>query len=104
MKKLWKDEGGAVVSAELILIITIVVIGLVVGLKEVQAAVIEELNDVAAAIGSVDQSYSWDGPVGCCSFAAGSAFEDLFDECDGEQAGAPDTLDVCGVPADGESP
>ncbi len=56
MKNLFNDENGFVVSAELILVATIVVLGLVVALSEVRQAVSEELEDVAAAIGAMNQS------------------------------------------------
>ena len=35
-RKLWNDEAGFVVSAELVLIATILVLGMIVGLSEVQ--------------------------------------------------------------------
>ena len=59
--KLWADEGGAVLSAELILIMTILVIGSIVGLKTLQTAIVTELADVAAAVSALDQSFSFSG-------------------------------------------
>ena len=50
---LWNDENGFVVSSELILIATILVIAMVVGLQTVRDAVLQELGDVANAIGNV---------------------------------------------------
>ena len=87
MKALLNDEAGFIVSAELVLIATIVVIGLVVGLSEVQHSLVSELNDVADAIGSLNQSYAFSGFAavkgnGCGSGSAGSAFGDSIDECD----------------------
>ena len=61
MKSLFNDENGFVVSAELILVSTIVVLGLIVGLVEVRQAISEELEDVAAAFGSMNQSYTYSG-------------------------------------------
>jgi hypothetical protein len=89
-KSLLQDEAGFIVSAELVLISTIVVVGLVVGLSEVQHAVVAELNDVADAIGSLNQSYCFSGmsakkPGGCGSEIAGSAFRDTIDDCDNNQ-------------------
>jgi hypothetical protein len=40
---------------------TILVIGLTVGLVELQAAIIHELNDLGEAIGSLNQLYSFAG-------------------------------------------
>ncbi len=81
-KKLWNDEAGAIVSAEIMLVATILVIGMVVGLKSVRDAVLTELADVAQAIANVDQSYSYSGIDGHSSGTAGSFFFDAFDFCD----------------------
>jgi len=86
LKNFWNDEAGFIVSAELILVSTILVIGLIVGLIEVQAAIIHELNDVGEAIGSLNQSYSFPGTLttkGPHSVAtAGSIYGDRSDvEC-----------------------
>ncbi len=87
--QLWNDEAGFVISAELVLVATILVIGLIVGLAEVQSAVVQELNDVGDAIGKLNQSYFYTGwsarknqGRGLKSFTAGSAFIDRMDECD----------------------
>ena len=53
---LLRDEAGFIVSAELVLVATLLVIGLIVGLSEVQHALVAELNDVADAIRNVNQS------------------------------------------------
>jgi len=84
------DEAGVILSAELVLIMTIVVIGLIVGLSEVQDAVVNELNDVGEAIGSLNQSYYYHGQTSSShgklkSFATGSAFGDRMDSCDGNE-------------------
>jgi hypothetical protein len=61
LKRLWLDEGGAILSAELILIMVILVIGLVAGLQAVRVAVVDRLADVAGAIGAIDATYNVDG-------------------------------------------
>lgn len=89
MKNLWNNEAGFVISAELVLVLTIAVIGIITGLAHVQLAVVQELNDVAQAIGSLDQSYTFVG-FKCCTDAngkvtsstAGSAYTDRGDHCD----------------------
>ena len=63
LKQLWSDESGFIISAELVMVATILVIGLIVGLSEVQHAVVGELNDVADAIGSANQSFGYSGFV-----------------------------------------
>lgn len=99
-RSLLRDEAGFIVSAELILVATVVVIGLVVGLAEIQASIVSELNDVADAVGSLNQSYyvsgftSYKGHHGVKGSSAGSAFRDTVDSCDNNQC----TLD-CDRPA-----
>lgn len=59
--QLLNDEAGFIVSAELILISTILIVALVVGLSEVASAINHELNDVASAFGSINQSFRTQG-------------------------------------------
>ena len=82
-----RDERGFVVSTELVLIATVCVLGLITALTCVRDAVNAELQDVAGAIGSLNQSYRFSGFHGCISpkcgvhaWTAGSAFGDLQDE------------------------
>jgi Flp pilus assembly pilin Flp len=82
LKRLWNDEAGAVISAEIVLVATILVIGMVVGLKSVRDAVVTELADVAQAIANVDQSYSYSGIDGHAAGSAGSFYYDQLDFCD----------------------
>ena len=83
--KLLNDESGFLISAELILIATIAVLGLVVGLSEIAHNVNNELEDVASAIGSVNQSFHVKGQNSCGKGSkAGSSFSDDADQCDGQ--------------------
>jgi len=90
VRQLLNDEAGFIISAELVLVATLLVIGLIVGLSEVQHAVVSELNDVADAIGELNQSYSFSGfhkrdfgRVHAVTY--GSDFEDQRDDCDNNQ-------------------
>ena len=90
VRQLLNDEAGFIISAELVLVATLLVIGLIVGLSEVQHAVVSELNDVADAIGELNQSFSFSGFSKCDgnTFHAqtfGSDFQDQRDECDANQ-------------------
>lgn len=80
--RLWKEEAGAIVSAEIMLVASILVIGVIVGLKSVRDSVVTELADVAQALANVDQSYSYSGTSGHHAFTAGGSFSDLPDFCD----------------------
>jgi hypothetical protein len=83
VKNFLNDEAGFIISAELILVSTILVIGLIVGLVELQASILHELNDLGEAIGSLNQSYSYAGTVTTKGVhnitTAGSAYGDLSD-------------------------
>jgi Flp pilus assembly pilin Flp len=81
-KQLWNDEAGFIVSAELVLVATILVIGMITGLTSVRDAVITELADVGQAISTINQSYSYGGAVAHCGSTAGSLFVDQTDFCD----------------------
>lgn len=88
LRQLLNDEAGFIVSAELVLVATILVLGLIVGLSQVQYAVVEELNDVAHAIGSLNQTYYYTGfsakkaNGATKSLTRGSYFGDHQDQCD----------------------
>lgn len=94
-KQFYEDDSGFIVSAELVLIATILVLGMIVGFSQVQHAVATELNDLAHALGALNQSYFFSGfsarkggfngaggGWGWKSFTTGSAFHDFPDACD----------------------
>ena len=75
--KFVRDERGAIISAELIIILTVVVLALVVGWNAVAAALVGELTDVAGSLGSLNQSYSFRGvSAGEHATCSGSGFVD----------------------------
>lgn len=82
-QRFWQDQHGLVLSAELIIIVTLVVIGLITGLACLQQAVVAELQDVGWAIQGMNQSYGTSGFRGCrkwfgfSSWTAGSRFIDV---------------------------
>lgn len=81
-RSLWKDESGAILSAELVIVLTIVVLGMITGLSCLQQSVVSELQDVGRAIRALNQSYAITGFVGCrkiwgpTSITSGSRFTD----------------------------
>jgi Flp pilus assembly pilin Flp len=84
----WNDDEGALITVEWVFFVTILIIGLVAGLKSVQSAVNNELEEVASAIGSLSQSFSFGGTQTCphtdpltgqrgfCASTSGSSFTD----------------------------
>ena len=81
---LLNDDAGFIVSAELALIATVAVLGLVVGLSEVAYNVNQELEDVGAAVSSLDQSFFASCTQGHQGGKHGSKFYDGEDYCGGE--------------------
>jgi len=59
LKDFWNDEAGLIVSTELVLILTICVLGAIVGLSSVILSVNEEILDTAHAIGVLNQSFGF---------------------------------------------
>jgi len=110
--QLWNDEFGFVASSELLLIATILVLGMVVGLSAIRDSVVQELGDFAAALGSVNQSYSFSAIEGHHSDTAGSTFNDKTDSCENagrygrggnDSAGRPPVcIQICNVNASQE--
>ncbi len=84
LNSLYADEAGFIVSAELVIVATILVIGMVVGLAEVANGTSEELEDVGSAIGSFNQGYLVSGMTGHKALKYGSKFHDKADFCDGQ--------------------
>ena len=90
------DENGFVVSAELVLIGTITVLGMIVGLTELSYGVNEELEDLGSAVGAINQTYYFTLACGKKGEVVGSTNLDFRDECD-------NSCDItCNSPARGE--
>lgn len=96
LTQLCHDEAGFIVSAELVLVATIGVLALVVGLTEVAFNINHELEDVGSAIGSINQTYQYNGTAGTKGQSSGSVFWDRKD------AGDNDADIVCNVAPIGE--
>ena len=91
LKKLWQDESGVLLSAEAVVVGTVAVVGVSAGLSVVANAVNQEMQDVAFAIRSLDQSYEIPGQISCCASTAGSSFQ--------QQAVDISLQQLCAVPA-----
>ena len=108
VQRLWSDEAGFIVSTELALIATILVIGMVVGLTSIRDQVVQELADIAGMVSQLNQSYSFSAITGHHSSTAGSYGTDNVDSCDqicGDVGGnGAVCVDVCNVAATHESP
>jgi hypothetical protein len=76
LQDFWRDECGAVLSAEAVVVGTVVVAGATAGLTMVGKAANEELRDVARSLRSLDQSYTIQGfkMTNGRAFTSGSSF------------------------------
>ena len=98
VKRFWNEEAGFIVSAELVLVATILVIGMITGLTSVRDAVITELADVGQAISNINQSYSIGGVSGRSASTPGSLFIDQTDFCDVSSSSCESRcLVICGI-------
>jgi hypothetical protein len=85
-KSFCRDDRGAVFSAELILLSTIVCIGLLTGLVTYRDQVMLELADAADSISELDHSYTFPGiTIAGVGSVAGSS---MTDGADAGEAGA----------------
>ncbi len=89
ISRFWNEQTGAIVSAEIMLVATILVIGVIVGLKSLRDSVVSELADVAGALGGINQSFCYSGVCGHGIHTSGSQFNDRSDFCDTENNHCP---------------
>jgi hypothetical protein len=82
ISRFWSEQDGAIVSAEIMLVATILVLGVIVGLKSVRDSVVTELADVAQAFANVDQSFCYSSVSGHAANSGGGDFNDQTDFCD----------------------
>ena len=109
--RFWKSEEGFLVSSELILLATMLILGMITGLDTVRDQVVQELADVGDAISEINQSYSFSGVTAHSASTAGSAFNDLSDYCEqnglgtnGDQSttAEPQCVEISAIAADEE--
>jgi Flp pilus assembly pilin Flp len=107
--RFWANEEGFVVSSELILIATLLVLGMITGLDTIRDQVIQELADVGDAVSEINQSYSFSGVTAHSASTAGSVFVDLSDYCEqnglgqnGDQSttAEPQCIEISSIAAD----
>lgn len=92
VRALWNDERGFIISAELVLIGTLCVLGLLAGMTLVRDSVAGEFADIAGAMRSLDQSYYYSGfrawkslrCGGTKAWTAGSCFNQRGETCEAD--------------------
>jgi hypothetical protein len=112
LRRLWRDERGAINSTDIVLITTILILGSIVGLVCLRNQVVQELGDIATAVGALNQSYDYIGSTQTITTGtgtgamtvivgtiAGSTYDDLPDVGDGpdtDGGGATDRIQTVG--------
>lgn len=71
----WNEEAGLVMSAELVVLGTVGVLGATVGLSAASTAINDELIEFSHAIRSLDQSYHVEGHQSCRAWTAASSYK-----------------------------
>lgn len=105
-RRFWNDQQGSVGSAELVMIMTIMTIGVAVGMKSFRDSAVTEFADWAQALANLDQSYSFAGLTipwgGSTLTTAKSWFVDTVDFCDTVGATSAERCINVGVAPGGE--
>ncbi len=85
MTRLVSDDIGMIVSIELVLTATVMVVGLLAGMTAMRDAVVSELSDVAGAVQSFHQGFIYYGVRGHSASTAGGDYVDYLDFCDASE-------------------
>ncbi|QDT91204.1 hypothetical protein [Gimesia algae] len=88
LKNFWYDEAGLVMSAELVVLGTVGVLGATVGLSAASTAINDEMVEFSEAIRSLNQSYHIEGHQNCRAWSAASSYR--------QQDVAVSLADLCG--------
>jgi hypothetical protein len=93
-----KSQKGFIVTVELLLLATILVIGLIVGMVSLRDSILAELSDLSESVGALNQGYNILGVNNVANTAAtaGSRWTDNFDT----SFGAPYYIDDPGQTGD----
>ena len=95
--RLWRDERGSVEAASWLWLTCILAIGGVVGISSVRDQVTQQFGDLAVALESLDQSYSFS------IITPNATMTSMYDDPAtmlSDPAGAPPAgIDIAGVPA-----
>ena len=97
LTRLWRDQRGTLDTASWLLLTCLIAIGCVVGVASVRDQIVQQFGDMAVALESLDQSYSFS--IVTPSATMTSMYTDppttLTDPLDAEPAG----IVIGGVPA-----
>jgi hypothetical protein len=107
LQRLWRDECGFVLTTEMTMVASVLVLGLTAGLVTVRDQMVQELADTAMAISSLNQSYSFSAVTACNASTAGMQFmdeNDFGEENEQNPVGFPSVCAQVDCPTDEEQP
>ena len=76
VNRFWREECGAIISTELVAVMTISGLALTAGLAKVSCALNAEFEDLAPALRGLDQSFRVGGHRSSCAVVSGSSFSE----------------------------
>ena len=83
LSRFWREEGGAIISTEMVTIMTVAGLAMTAGLAKLSHAVDAEFDDLACAVRALDQSYEYSGLSGCTSCWSGSSYNNCVERSGG---------------------
>lgn len=72
LSRMWNDDQGAFIATEYLFVVTILVIGIIVGLTNLRSALNAELTELGNAILALSQGYTISGETGAGASVDGS--------------------------------
>lgn len=95
--RLWRDDRGALISVEYLFVVTIMIIGTIVGMTNVRDAINVELTETANALMALSQGFAISGTSGQSGQTDGSQAIDtpgLSGQIQLTPPSAPSVIDV----------
>ncbi|QDV50361.1 hypothetical protein [Gimesia fumaroli] len=59
-RQFWNDEGGSISPFATVLMMTILLVGIIPGIATLRDHIVQKFGDMAVALESIDQSYSFE--------------------------------------------
>jgi hypothetical protein len=77
-----RNEHGFILTSEFLLSATVTVLGLLVGIANVRNSLLYELQEIAAVVGKLNQTYDYTGVLDGDALTQGGLFADSEDASD----------------------
>ncbi len=98
LKKLWDDDGGFIVSFELMLVFVILLLGIIAGLTALRNAVVAELVETGQAVLALQQGFTINGTSSCGGSSQASGAVDVAGTITFSQTTATGTISQTACP------